>query len=237
MTVVPTPTARIDGDWLAAAPYFPLVGMLIGLACAGSLIAASQLWSDAVPAIIAIGVGVALTGAIHEDGVADTADGLFGGRSRDQRLAIIKDSRIGTYGAVALLISLAIRVAVVASLPTMIGAAALVAAHCVGRAGLTAAMSTMPYGGNPATAKLNYPQRRPAPTDVLMAVLFTVGGITWLGVSAPAAAFVGVVIAVALALLPPLAAQRLIGGYTGDILGATEQMAQIGLLLGVAAMA
>lgn len=238
MTVVPTPSStRIDGDWLASAKYFPLVGALVGLVCAGVLIAASYVWSSAVAAILAVGTGVVLTGAIHEDGISDTADGLFGGRTREKRLAIIKDSRIGTYGAVALLFTLALRVAIIASLPALMGAAALVAAHALGRAGVAAAMSTIPYGGNVETAKLNYPQRRISATEALVALLFTGIGMIWLALLAPLAASVGVAAAIALALLPPFAAQRLIGGYTGDILGATEQMAQIGLLLGAAALA
>ena len=237
MTIVPTPAeTRIDGDWLQSAKYFPLVGALIGTACATALLIADLFWSGAVPAIIAVGVGVALTGGIHEDGVSDTADGLFGGRSREQRLTIIKDSRIGTYGALALAFSLALRIALLASLPVPIAAAALVAAHSIGRAGVTAGMTLLPYGGNLDTAKLDYPQQRLSFAGVVITLAFTMLGFGALFALAPWSALLGAVLAVLLAALPILAARRLLGGYTGDILGAAEQMAEVGLLLGVAAL-
>lgn len=237
MTVVPPlGGAQFHDDWLLpAARYFPLIGALIGLTCGAVLWASSLIWSGAVPAALAVIAGVILTGALHEDGVADTSDGLFGGRTREQRLLIIKDSRIGTYGAVALVSSLVLRVAILASLPAWLGAATLVAAHCMGRAGIVVAMSMLPYAGNVTTAKLNYPSTRIDRDGRIWASVFTAIGLVWLIAANAWAAGCGSVLAVALRALPPLAAQRLLGGYTGDVLGATEQMIEIGLLLGVAA--
>ncbi|WP_238736573.1 adenosylcobinamide-GDP ribazoletransferase [Rhodopseudomonas infernalis] len=237
MTILPAPrAAQFDDGWLLpAAKYFPLVGALIGLFCGGVLIAASAIWSGLVPAVLAVIAGVALTGALHEDGIADSADGLFGGRTREQRLTIIKDSRIGNYGAVTLIASLIIRIAALATLPPWVGAAALVASHSLGRAGILAAMSMLPYAGNVATAKLNYPDSRIDTGAALTATAFALLSLApqlWID---PAAAARGLIGAILLGTLPALAAARLIGGYVGDVLGATEQFAQIGLLLGVAA--
>lgn len=239
MTVLPAPRAsQLDADWLLpAAKYFPLVGALIGLLCGGVLLAASAIWSGSVPAVLAVFAGVILTGALHEDGVADTADGLFGGRTREQRLTIIKDSRIGSYGAVTLVASLLVRIAALATLPPWLGAAALVAAHSFGRAGILLAMSTLPYAGNVAAAKLTYPDHTMEPATAFVAAVLTLLGLAWLVAAAPGAAVCGLLGAVALGALPALAARRLIGGYVGDVLGATEQLTQIGLLLGVAAIA
>jgi len=238
MTVMPMLGAtRLDDDWvLAARKYFPLVGVLIGLASAGVLLLASGLWTGAVPATLAILAGAVVTGALHEDGVADTADGLFGGRTREQRLSIIKDSRIGSYGAVMLVASLVLRIVVLAGLPPWLGAAALIAGHSVGRAGIVLVMSVLPYAGNPATAKLNYPAEPIGRANAAAAAAFTALGMLWLGISAPTAAGLGLAGAAILALLPALAAHRLLGGYVGDVLGATEQFAEIGMLLGVAAI-
>lgn len=239
MTVLPAPRgAAFDDDWLLpAAKYFPLVGALIGLACGGVLIAASAIWSGAVPAVLAVLAGVILTGALHEDGIADTADGLFGGRSREQRLTIIKDSRIGSYGAITLMGSVVLRIAVLATLPPWLGAAALVAAHSIGRTGILLVMSALPYAGNVATAKLSYPDSRFDAAKAIVAVMLTLLGLAWLIAAEPGAAACGLIGAVALGALPALAAARLIGGYVGDVLGATEQLTQIGMLLGVAAIA
>ncbi|RJF75455.1 adenosylcobinamide-GDP ribazoletransferase [Rhodopseudomonas palustris] len=239
MTILPAPrVAQFDADWLLpAAKYFPLVGALIGLCCGGVLIAVSAVWSGLVPAVLAVIAGVALTGALHEDGIADSADGLFGGRTREQRLTIIKDSRIGNYGAVTLIASLVLRIAALATLPPWLGAAALVASHSLGRAGILAAMAMLPYAGNVATAKLTYPDSRLDPAGAIVAVVLTLLGLAWLIAAEPGAAACGLIGAVALGALPALAAARLIGGYVGDVLGATEQLTQIGLLLGVAAIA
>ncbi|ABD07979.1 cobalamin-5'-phosphate synthase [Rhodopseudomonas palustris HaA2] len=239
MTVLPTRgAARLDADWvLSAVKYFPLVGAMIGFVCAGVLLIASTIWTGTVAATLAILAGVILTGALHEDGVADTADGLFGGRTREQRLLIIKDSRIGSYGAVTLVASLLLRIVVLASLPPWLGAAALVAGHSLGRAGIVLVMSVLPYAGNVATAKLNYPTQRIGTADAIVAAAFTALGMMWLVIGDAGAAACGLAGAVIAGLLPALAAHRLLGGYVGDVLGATEQLAQIGLLLGVAAIA
>ncbi|WP_047309082.1 adenosylcobinamide-GDP ribazoletransferase [Rhodopseudomonas palustris] len=239
MTLVPTPrTAQFDDDWLlSASKYFPLVGAGIGLVCGGVLLAGSLIWSGVVPAMMAVTAGAALTGALHEDGIADTADGLFGGRTREQRLALIKDSRLGLYGAVALVLSFAIRVAALASLPPWLGVATLVAGYSLGRTGIVAAMSALPYAGDAATGKLSYPTRAISRAGWFGLVAFSMLGALWLIMLDPPAAIVGLLAAGMFGLAAPWIALRLIGGYRGDVLGATEQMIQIGLLLGVVAMA
>jgi adenosylcobinamide-GDP ribazoletransferase len=162
---------------------------------------------------------------------------LFGGRTREQRLLIIKDSRIGSYGAVTLVASFVLRIVVLASLPPWLGAAALIAAHSIGRAGIVLVMSVLPYAGNVATAKLNYPTERIGTGDAIATAAFTALGMMWLVIGDAGAAACGLAGAVIAGLLPALAAHRLLGGYVGDVLGATEQLAEIGLLLGVAAIA
>src|SRR3569832_2519825 len=93
LTVIPAPAADgIEDEWLMrAAKYFPLVGIIVGAISAAVLLLASKLWIGFLPPLLAVAASVALTGALHEDGLADTADGLGGGRSREARLAIMKD--------------------------------------------------------------------------------------------------------------------------------------------------
>ena len=104
LTRVPTPgIAGFQPDWVArSARYYPLVGALVGAVAALVLLGAARLWTGALPALLAVAGGVLLTGAFHEDGLADAADGLGGGATRERRLHIMKDSRIGSYGALAL---------------------------------------------------------------------------------------------------------------------------------------
>ena len=145
LTRVPTPALRgFESDWISrSARYFPLVGMLVGGVCAAVFWGAAQLWSGWLPALLAIAAGVLVTGAFHEDGLADTADGLGGGSTLAKRLTIMKDSRIGTYGALALGLVLALKAAALAELPAGLGAWALVAAHAGGRGAAVLAMRAL----------------------------------------------------------------------------------------------
>ena len=98
LTRIPTPTVRdFDADWTTrAARYFPLVGQMVGAICAAVFFGASQIWAPWIAALLAVAAGVVVTGGFHEDGLADTADGLGGGQTRERRLEIMKDSRVGT---------------------------------------------------------------------------------------------------------------------------------------------
>src|SRR5205809_570114 len=113
LTRLPAPSfADVQPDWITrAARYYPAVGVPEGAICAGVLLATGQLWSGSLPALLAVATGVLVTGGFHEDGLADTADGLGGGQTPFRRLEIMKDSRVGTYGVLALGLTLAIKVA------------------------------------------------------------------------------------------------------------------------------
>jgi adenosylcobinamide-GDP ribazoletransferase len=238
LTVIPAPRVdQIEDDWLIrAAQFFPLVGIVVGMICAIVLLLGSHLWSGPLPALLAISAGIAVTGALHEDGLADTADGLGGGRSREARLAIMKDSRIGSYGALALGITVALRVAALAVLPPWIGAAALIAAHAGGRLAAAAVMTTLSYAGDPAATRLTYGKARLHESEMALAVIFMLVALLPLARSSIAATLTGLLVGAALACGLALCARKLIGGYTGDVLGASEQVFEVGLLLAVAAV-
>ncbi|MDB5514995.1 MAG: cobalamin-5-phosphate synthase [Tardiphaga sp.] len=238
LTVIPAPNIdRVEDDWLIrAAKYFPLIGIIVGGFSAGVLLLAGVIWTGLLPPLLAVAAGTVLTGALHEDGLADTADGFGGGRSRDTRLVIMKDSRIGTYGALALGFSVALRVVALAALPLWIGAAALIAAHAGGRFAAAAAMSLLPYAGDPAATKLTYTEASLRRSEVGLAVIFVLVASLPLARTGVFAALIGLLLGAALATWLAGRAQRLIGGYTGDVLGATEQLFEVGLLLGVAAI-
>jgi cobalamin 5'-phosphate synthase/cobalamin synthase len=126
LTRLPTPAkAAPSADAIArSARYFPVVGMIVGALAACVLLTAGLRLTGALPALLAIAAGALITGGFHEDGVADTADALGGGQSREQRLMIMKDSRIGTYGALALGLSAAIRVLALAAIAPPLAAGA-----------------------------------------------------------------------------------------------------------------
>ena len=161
LTRVPIPAwvAR-DGwqpDWLnRCVRHFPLVGAAIGAVGAAVALLGLALWPPVVAAVLAVAATVWLTAAFHEDGLADTADALLGAAPREKALAIMKDSRIGTYGAAALGLALLLRVLLLAELLRVspsLAAAVWVTAHAAGRAAAVALMAMLPYGGDEAHAK------------------------------------------------------------------------------------
>ena len=234
LTRLPTPRLRgFEPDWtMRAARYYPLVGQLVGLICAAVLLAASRIWSGPLPAMLAVGGGALVTGGFHEDGLADTVDGLGGGGTREARLAIMKDSRIGTYGALALGLVVALRIAALASLPPWHAAAALLFAHGAARAAAVVVMAASPYVGDPAVAKLARPSRAVTAIEGVLAYLLSLWPAFLLGWQG---ALAGLALAALSIALLARQASRLIGGHSGDVRGAVEQLAEAALLLGAAA--
>ena len=157
LTRLPVRLSRFDPAWLNdCVRHFPLVGMVVGGVGAAVLVAALQVWPAWVAAVLALIATVALTGGFHEDGLADTFDALGGVVPRDKALAIMKDSRIGSYGALALVLSLLLRAALVAVLATrpLLGAvAALLVSHAFARTAAVGVMVSLPYGGDADHAK------------------------------------------------------------------------------------
>ncbi len=234
LTRIPAPSfADFQPDWITrAARYYSLVGILVGVACAGVLLAAGQVWSGALPALLAVAAGGLITGGFHEDGLADTADGLGGGQTPARRLEIMKDSRVGTYGVLALGLVLAIKVAALAALPLTTAALALVAAHGAGRVVAVVVMVLERHVSDRADAKYKPAPEGVKPVELLVSALLGLWPLAFLGPSG----LVGLAVGGILAALLALTARRLIGGYTGDVLGGVEQVCELGVLLGVSAM-
>jgi len=214
-----------------AAWAFPLAGLAVGmLACCVGWLALSAnlpLWACAV---LLVAVLICATGAMHEDGLADTADGLWGGFTPERRLEIMNDSHIGTYGVLALLMSQLIRVAAVSAL-LQVGAYGTILAACLfSRALMPCLMAALP---NARQSGLSHSVGRPGITGVLtglaLAVLLSMGLSGFLVVLPMLCA--GLVVAALAAV-----AKAKIGGQTGDILGAAQQLAEIAFLLAMTAM-
>lgn len=215
-----------------AAGMFPLIGVGIGIVAAIAMLLADKVGLHPLAcALVAIGAQAAITGALHEDGLADLADGLGGGADAPTRLAIMQDSRIGTYGALALILSVGLKATLLSQLPSIeVAAAALVTAATISRGALPAVMRWLP----PARPEgLVFAIGRPAPPAVTTAIAISlivalIGLGLGLGIAACAVAAGG---AVAVAIV----GQRTLGGLTGDVLGAIQQKAELLVLVVVAA--
>jgi adenosylcobinamide-GDP ribazoletransferase len=239
LTIVRVPDASkaMAPDWLARAmKYFPLVGAGIGLVSAIVLLIASEFCGPVIAALLAVTTSIILTGALHEDGLADTADSFGGGRSIEKRFAIMKDSRIGTYGALALGLGVALRVAALAELPLWAAAAALIAAHAAARAAPAFVMNHLSYAGDTATMKVSYAEAPVRSEELWFALIVVTLAALPLAFVSIASVVTGLLCGAVLAAALARWSRRLLGGYTGDVLGAIEQVFEIGFLLGSAAM-
>lgn len=226
------PMPRLQAADFARAPgWFAMAGLGIGAALAGVWVLAALLWPPLVVALVVVAFGLLLTGALHEDGLADTFDGLGSGRPTERALEILRDSRIGAFGAMALVLALGLRVAVLAALGPL-APLALVAGQGFSRAAMVGVLRAGPYlrasgAGTGMTGPLGA-GLVPLGLAVAGAVALAVWGF---GVGA-ALGLVGVVLA---AWLVRGWAMRRIGGITGDILGAVQVLGDLAFLLGVLA--
>ncbi|MCF8176716.1 MAG: adenosylcobinamide-GDP ribazoletransferase [Burkholderiaceae bacterium] len=217
-----------------AARYFPLIGILIGGIGAG----VTELVALVLPIDIAILLGMAATilatGAFHEDGFADSCDGFGGGWDKAQVLTIMKDSRIGSYAALGVGLILLTKWSALSELDADFGppllALALIAGHAVSRLASTTLIFVLDYVREDASAKSKPLAQRMAPRELAIAALTGLAPCLLL----PAGA---VLVALALVALVTLLAARYfvrrIGGYTGDCLGATQQLSEVGFYLGL----
>ena len=215
-------------DLVRASWTFPIVGA--GVGAFGALIywLMHALGLHAfVGAVLAVAGTALITGCLHEDGLADTADGFGAGGTRERKLEIMRDSQIGTYGAAALILSLLLRVGAIASLAEpALAALALIAAHAGARAVMPVFMRFVPRARQDGlSADAGVPPQR---SSVLAVAIGLVALLLCLGLSAT---FIAVVLLVAaLGLMAWLSISQ-IGGQTGDVLGAVEQTSEILILL------
>jgi adenosylcobinamide-GDP ribazoletransferase len=215
----------------ACARWFPAVGLLVGAAAAATLWVAGHFLPSALAVVLSTAVTMRLTGGFHEDGWADVCDGFGGGWTRDQILTIMKDSRIGAYGAMGLVLMLAAKLAALSSMTLASALLALLVAHPLSRLCATVLIYTMHYARDDDPDGTS----RAKP----LAVKLSGGGMAWaalwglapLALLAPAQ----IVAVIALSVFVTYAAarhfQRRIGGYTGDCLGATQQLAEVAVYI------
>ena len=233
LTRIPVPAVgESEGDLARARFAYPAVGLLVGGVGVGVAALAATVLPPLPVAILAVTAMVATTGAFHEDGLADTFDGLWGGWDVDRRLAIMKDSRIGTYGTVALVASLGLRVSLLVGLSTADVARAVLVGHVVGRSAILVATASrwrpaVPVGTGGAV-------HGPLSPAAWLAAIVTVGATVGLavGVHAWAPLVAGAAGGGAMAWY----AHRRIGGYVGDVLGAIATCTHLAAMVAVVAV-
>ena len=223
LTRIPVRPAFVHGDLQRSVGVFPAVGALV----AGVGIAARwaiEPWLGARLATIgALTAMVLITGAFHEDGFADAADGLWGGRTPQDRLRIMRDSRLGTYGTVALVLLFATKLAALSPMTLEAFARTLVPACVLGRGSSLVLMRVLP----PAPDSLATLAGAPSTAGWIVAGVTCAVSLVGFGVWA----WLPVVVAVAAVLGAFAIASAKVGGVNGDQLGATNQLVEVGVLL------
>ncbi|HLT79228.1 MAG TPA: adenosylcobinamide-GDP ribazoletransferase [Ferrovibrio sp.] len=240
--------AGAPANYAAAAWVFPLVGATIGFLGGLVFLVANRVGIGIGSAtLLAIGAQVLLTGGLHEDGLADAADGLGGGRDREQKLAIMRDSRIGTYGVIALILAFGLRFAAIDELANSLISSsdeydqtvshisaviiALTAAGAVSRSAMVVPWYVLPAARSNGLAASGgaVPTGSAVASTLLGAALafLLLPFETWATVMGAAAVICGLVLVIA---------RRQVGGHTGDVLGATQQVSEIAVLLAIAAV-
>jgi adenosylcobinamide-GDP ribazoletransferase len=237
LTRVPAPRwVGYQPDWLnQSARHFTLVGGLVGAFSALVLAGAAWWWPPMVAALVALAASLALTGAFHEDGLADSFDALGGAVSRERALQIMKDSRIGSYGAAALVLALAGRAVLWAELiarDTGLAVAALVLSAAWGRSAAVWLMAWLPYAGDAEHAKAKPLAQSVGRIELGWTLAWSLVAATVASMTLPAGRLAA---ALAATVLTVVVVQRWLarrlGGYTGDTLGATEQLTELAVLL------
>lgn len=245
LTRLPVPSfTNYDPQWLhQSSRHFPAVGLLVGLLCAGVFWLGSVLFTPLIAAVISTAFGIRLTGAFHEDGLADSCDGLGGGLTREHTLTIMKDSRLGTYGVLGLVSVLLLKITLLASMPPSVAIVALIIGHTASRLLCISLLALLPYGGEIEHAKAKpMAQQLTLLQGVLSTGWLLLAGILVMAIFPNGMQQIGLsqwLLALLLALIATDYMRRLLrrrlDGYTGDGLGATQQLSEVAIYMGLAA--
>ncbi|MEJ7807206.1 MAG: adenosylcobinamide-GDP ribazoletransferase [Telluria sp.] len=222
-----------EPQWLHhAARYFPLVGSVVAAVTGLVYVAAAYLWPAPVAVLLSTAAGIYLTGAFHEDGFADMCDGFGGGLTRERVMEIMKDSRIGTYGAVGALLLLATKCTLLSLMAPPVAISALLLAHPLSRLAASSLIWKLDYARDDGKAKPMAQHMTGAEFAIGAACaaipalyLGALGYLAWLAIGACALA------AAAAAIWLGTKFVRRIGGYTGDCLGAVQQVSEVAIYL------
>jgi adenosylcobinamide-GDP ribazoletransferase len=225
-----------DPAWLGGATrYFPLVGIVVALGQAFVYVSASIVLPHPVSLLLAIAAGLLLTGMFHEDGWADFCDAFGGATDRARTLEIMRDSRIGAYGAIGTGMLLLLRFETLAHLDTDWIVASLICAAAFSRGCAALVMASLPYARDADDGRARPIARSVAPADVgiaaALAIAPTLVLAAWTGDPSPG--LLGLSFALLVTAAMRRVVRRRIGGYTGDCLGAIQQVAEVAFLLGM----
>lgn len=235
-TRLPVPRwVGFEPDWLHhASRYFPAVGIVVGAVGAAVCMVAGWVLPHVVAVMLSTIACIYLTGAFHEDGFADMCDGFGGGMTKERVLEIMTDSRIGAYGAIGIGLLLAMKITTLAHMSLSTAVMALLVAHPLSRLASTALIWRLDYvkgegKAKPLAQKMSTAEFAMATVSIALPVVLIAagGGLSWQSLVA------GIVATIAAAAWLARKFVQRIGGYTGDCLGAVQQVSELAFYLAV----
>ena len=223
--------------WLQhASRYFPAVGLVVAAIAAAVYAAAALVLPPAAAVLLSTAAGIYATGAFHEDGFADSCDGLGGGHTRERALEIMKDSRIGAYGAIGIGLMLASKVTALAAMPKLAALGALLAAHPLSRLMACSLIWRMEYARAEGKAKPLAQEMRSGEFAIAaLSAALPASAVLAAGWLPPLALAAGLAAMLAATLWLARKFRQRLGGYTGDCLGAVQQLSEAAFYLAVLA--
>ncbi|MEO0464407.1 MAG: adenosylcobinamide-GDP ribazoletransferase [Pseudomonadota bacterium] len=234
LTRIPLPTMELSEEDFARAPaFYPLVGFLIGGIGAAGYALGNLINGPVIGSFFALAATLLATGAFHEDGLADLFDGL-GTYTKERMLEVMRDSRLGTFGAVALFVALGLKIVSLSAFPPLIALAALFVAHCLSRMSAVVVIATSSYSRAEGTAKpvAKGISRSALAIGLLTSVTALAAFGLWFSLELVLVSLAGLTLG---HILTRLLFERKLGGYTGDCLGAVQQASELGIYLAIAA--
>ena len=215
-------------EWPRSMAWFPIVGLVLGGILAGVAAALSHVFPRHVADALLVVLLVVLTRGLHQDGLADTLDGWLGGGSPEQRLMIMRDSRIGAFGATGLILTLGLRYVGFSALPDVARLSILICLPAVGRWAMVVGAIHVPYARAEGGLGQSFVQHLTG-REVLMATLLLAAPLMF--AVGPIRGMVLMVVAAVIARTVVMVARRLCGGITGDMLGLINECAELGFVL------
>lgn len=235
-TRIPIPRwVGFEAAWLQqAARYFPAVGWVVALVTAGVYALAALVWPQPVAVLLSSIAGIWLTGAFHEDGFADVCDGFGGGLTPERVLEIMKDSRVGAYGAIGIALMLMLKISVLSSLPASYVIPALLMAHPLSRLASCSLIWCLEYARQEGKAKPLAEHMSNAEFALACAtVLLPLAGLLYFQLLPWQNFLCGLALLMFATWWLARLFVRRIGGFTGDCLGAVQQLSEVAFYLGI----
>lgn len=222
----------------SSTKYLPVIGWIVGGAYATVTILSSYLFSPVISILVGLGASILLTGAFHEDGFADTCDGFGGGWTKEKILAIMKDSRVGTYGVVGIILMLSIKISATLDLFTLVHkiifVLLVISSHAVSRTMAVLVISMLKYARDETDASKAKPVSMGiGRLDLSLALLFGLTPLLLLAQMTSPFMLLAILPMITITMYLTWYFKKWIGGYTGDCLGATQQINEVVFLLSI----